>query len=149
MIASVLIILFSAALFVYWFRYTCVLILSTKTARDYTAQVAEANQLGVLETLACLKDAAGQQPLEALRESLDRDYRVLTTLLRHAADFRIGGYSVEQRMLMVDYKAMRILYRLARGLSESHARAALEEMSGIVAHFANAMGERAAVTARA
>jgi len=34
MIASILIIIFSAVLFIYWFRYTCLLILSTKTAKD-------------------------------------------------------------------------------------------------------------------
>ena len=36
MIISTLIIAVSAVLFLYWFRYTCVLILSTRTTRDYS-----------------------------------------------------------------------------------------------------------------
>ena len=50
MLVSILIIVVSLALFLYWFRYTCVLILSAKTSRDYAAEIASANQLRFLET---------------------------------------------------------------------------------------------------
>jgi len=148
MITSVLIIAFSVLLLLYWFRYTCLLILSTKTTKDYTVSVATANRLGFLEAQDILREQLGSQQLNELKESLDRDYRLLTGLLRHAASFQIGGCSVEQRMLMVDYAAMRVWFRLSRRFSQSAARHAVEEMAGIVAHFANLMGERAAEGAR-
>ena len=45
MIASLLIIVVSTVLLIYWFRYTCLLILRTPTARDYASGLAAANRL--------------------------------------------------------------------------------------------------------
>ena len=144
MFASVLIIAFSVVLFVYWFRYTCLLILSAKTTKDYAGEVATANQLCFPEVREQLGIAQSAPHLETLHESLDRDFRLLTYLLRHAAEFQAGGYSLEERMLMIDYRIMKVWYATASNFSPSHARGALEEMSSIVGHFANAVGERAA-----
>jgi hypothetical protein len=45
-------------------------------------------------------------------------------------------------MLMVDFKVMRLVCSLSRWVGIDHARLALEEMSCILNHLANAMGER-------
>lgn len=137
----------SLLLFGYWFRYTCLLILSAKTTRDYAASVAMANQLKFLEVQSQLRGDAAD--LERLQKSLDRDYRVLTYLLKHAAIAPSGGAWVEKRMLEIDYRIMRAWYRVSRNLSPTVARAALNEMSQVVAYFANTMGERSAVSAAA
>jgi hypothetical protein len=148
MLVSITIITFSMLLFLYWFRYTCLLILSTKTAKDYTSQVAKANQLQFPLIQAHLRaglETGTVVPMDGLRISLERDYRLLTGLLSHAAQFQVGGVSLEQRMLMVDYQAMRLWYTVSMRFSKSaHARRALVEMADIVAHFANAMGEQTA-----
>lgn len=147
MITSILIIGISALLFAYWFRYTCLLILSAKTTRDYAGEVATANQLSFLEVQRQLvRDSQATPALDQLRESLDRDYTVITYLLRHAASFQVGGMSLEQQMLKIDYQLMKVWYTLAGPLSPAQARQALEEMSYIIAHFANAMGEATAST---
>jgi len=149
MFASLIIIGFSVLLFLYWFRYSCLLILSTKTTRDYTTEVADANQLELPRIQANLQSLASAEGLDGLRDSLDRDYRLITSLLRHAAEFEMGGVSIEERMLMVDFHVMRVAYAAAHRLSRfSYAQKALEEMADIVSHFANAMGERSAVGAR-
>lgn len=145
MIASILIIGISLALFVYWFRYTCLLILSAKTTRDYAGEVAAANQLGFLEVQKCLR--VENLALEELRRALDRDYSVLTYLLSNTAQAEFGGDTLEQQMLKADYQIMRIWYAFTRAVLPRQARQALEEMSLVVAHFANAMGERSAVAA--
>ena len=75
-VATVIITTSSAALFAYWFRYTCKLILSAKTTRDYAASVAMANQLGFLQVQTVLRDLASAD-LGALKDTLDRDYQVL------------------------------------------------------------------------
>ena len=49
LVTTVIITASSVLLFGYWFRYTCLLILSAKTTRDFAGQVAAANQLGFLE----------------------------------------------------------------------------------------------------
>ncbi len=150
MFVSIVILGFSVLLFLYWFRYTCLLILSTKTAKDYTTQVAAANQLEFPAIRAHLKHAVAEGGMDSLQRSLEKDYQLLTGLLRHAAQFQVGGLSLEQRMLMVDYQAMKVWFALTRRFSKAaYAQQALQEMADIVSHFANAMGERAAVGSRA
>lgn len=147
MFASVFIIVVSLILFVYWFRYTCLLILSAQNSRNYAPQVANANQLSFIEVRSELMQDAPLSPLEKLQRSLDRDYRVLTYLLRHAATYNVtGGRSIEERILMLDYQIMRGWYWLTRGFSASMARRALLEQASVVNHLANAMGERVAVS---
>jgi hypothetical protein len=140
LVATATITVSSALLFAYWFRYTCLLILSTKAARDYTSAVAMANELQVLQVQAALPTAM-RADLERLHQSLERDYKVLSYLFRSAAGAS-GERDLEDRMLALYYRVMEIGYGASRGISESFARKALEEMSQVVAHFANALGER-------
>jgi hypothetical protein len=131
----------SALLFAYWFRFTCLLILSTKTAQDYTRTVAVANQLSFLEVQSQLRHSPAD--LEWLRRLLDRDYAVLTSLLRYTPDCSPKESKIEVRMLGINYRLLGLWYGLSRRFSIAAARRTLEEMSLVVAHFANMMGERA------
>lgn len=143
MIASILIIVFSVALFLYWFRYTCLLVLSARSAKDYSSQVAAANQLSFLTVRERITEASAPDLLDNLHRSLDSDYKMLTNVMRHAAGLQARGCDLEHRMLMIDFALMRGWYSLSRKLSVPHARKALSEMAEIVGHFANTMGERA------
>ena len=145
MIVSLLIIGVSLTLFLYWFRYTCILILSAKTSRDYATQIASANHLTFRETHETLMDESHTAPLEKMHQSLDRDYRLLTYLLQHVSGDTVAGGSLENRILMIDFRLLSVWYALTRRFSSQHARAALLEMASIVGHLANAMGERIAV----
>ena len=149
MISSVLIIAFSVVLLGYWFRYTCLLILKTKTSKDYSAAVVQANNLTFPQAHEKLLQENRFKELDALHQSLARDYQLLTYLLEHTAGFQAGGFPVEQRMLALDFKLMQCCYALTRRFSAAPARRALDEMSQILSHFANAMGERAAAASRA
>jgi hypothetical protein len=142
MIASIFIILVSAALLAYWFRYTCVLILRTRTVKDYAAGMATANDLRFHQIQGRLVLEAPAADLPALQEALERDYRLLTYLVEHTAGLEVGGLTLEQRMLMIDFKAMRLVCALSRWVGIDYARHALEEMSSILNYLANAMGER-------
>jgi len=145
LLATTLITLSSVALFGYWFRYTCLLILSTKTAQDYAGQVAAANQLGFLEVRAQLQTNASN--LDRLRDALDRDYAVLSGLLKKAGSLEQSA--LEKRMLETNYRVMHAWYGVSRHFSAAAAARALDEMSQVVAHFANVMGESAACSAAA
>jgi hypothetical protein len=142
MIASIFIILVSAALLAYWYRYTCVLILRTRTVKDYAAGMATANDLRFHEIQGRLVREAPAADLPSLQKALESDYRLLTYLVEHTAGLEVGGLTLEQRMLMIDFKAMRLVCALSRWVGIDYARAALEEMSSILNHLANAMGER-------
>jgi hypothetical protein len=148
MIISSLIIAVSVVLFFYWFRYTCVLILNTRTTRDYSEGIAAANNLGFVDVQGRLNSSTIQE-MDSLQVSLQRDFRVVDNLLKKAADLQVGGDSLEEVMLRIDFRAMQACYGLSRGFSESGARMALGEMTQIIAHFANTCGERAAASTEA
>ena len=148
MIASLLIILVSSALLVYWFRYTCLLVLKTRTGKDHAAATAAANGLEFYRIQGGTIHHAPIAELPALQKSLERDYRLLTYLIQHTTGLEVGGLTLEQRMLMLDFKAMRLIFALGRVLGAGRARAALQEMSCILNHLANAMGERIEDTAQ-
>ncbi len=141
--ATIVITAISVLLFGYWFRYTCVLILSARTTRDYAGAVAAANQLSFPEVQSMLREHSIAD-LDGLKASLDRDYKVLAYLLKHAAGSSTAEDVVEKRMLKVHYGVMRIWYVLTRNLAPSAAYRALDEMASVVAHFANTMGAQTA-----
>ena len=131
----------SALLFVYWFRYTCLLILNTYTAKDHTRRVAEANRLAFLEIQSQLRHSPAD--LERLRRLMDRDYAVLTSLLRYTSKCSPNQSKIEIRMLSINYGLLGLWYRLSRRFSIATARRTLEEMSMVMAHFSDMVGERA------
>jgi hypothetical protein len=112
MVETVLILAFSLALFLYWFRYTVLLLLSEEEADQPTTVI---DQLNVLETRKALRQAQGDLPLDPLQRALDNDYRMLRYLLDHAAG--MGLRPVEHYLLVLDYRIMRAWYGLTRNAS--------------------------------
>lgn len=147
MIGSLIVLAISFVLFVYWFRYTCLLILSAKPARDYSQQVAEANGMAFPDVRRQLGNEPEIAQLHTLQASLERDYRILNYLLRHAKDLEVNGVPIEQHMLAVDYQVMKMVDAASRRLGLSGSRRALREMADIVSYLAQVIGERTAVAA--
>jgi hypothetical protein len=133
MIASVLIITFSLVLFVYWFRYSCLLLL-----RRSTEQPVAADRFNYSAVQQGLKDG---QELDPLRQSLDRDYRVLTYLLEHAAGLELER--LECRLLVLDYRVMQAWYRLTKSAAPHQARRALAEMADVLNALVGQIGSQA------
>jgi hypothetical protein len=130
----------SALLFAYWFRYTCLLILSAKTVRDYAGQIANAHQLGFEQVQSQL--ASGDcEDLTGLEQALVRDYAVVASLLDRAENQQAR---LETQMLQLHYRVMRAWFGISHGLSPRIAREALNEMCQVVAYLANGVGEAAA-----
>jgi hypothetical protein len=144
LIVTLVITVSSVLLFGYWFRYTCLLIVSARTTRDYAADIATANQLSFLQVQAQLRDPQSAD-LDHLQAALDRDLKVITYLVQHAS----GEWGMEERMLQLNYRLMGAWFSVSSRFSPEAGRRALDEMSMIISHFANAMGERAAVGAAA
>ncbi len=142
MLTSVLIIAISLALLLYWFRYSCSLILSTGAASDCRLEVAAANQLKFLEVQDCL-DTASAASFDSLKRSLDRDYELVNYLHRSAKHSEEPANVVEHSMLRADFHLMRIWYPVVKLFSTSQARAAIDEMAQIVGHLADSFGQKA------
>ena len=141
MLASGLIIIASSVLLLYWFRYTCLLVLAQEDRAQYAFQVASNIQLSFPHVQAALQTRAHSSALDHLRERLDQDYDLLTDLLRHP-----GSDSVKHRLLRFDYQVMRVWYQLTRTSTRPLlARKALGEMSSILGYFAAEIGASAAL----
>src|SRR6476646_9183623 len=97
LVTTVIITVSSVLMFGYWFRYTCLLILSAKTTRDYAADVATANQLSFLQVQSELRENPAD--LDRLKASLDRDLSIVTNLIQ-------SEWGMEERMLKLNYQVM-------------------------------------------
>lgn len=132
----------TVALGAIWFRYTCTLILNAKPAKDYRQQVIQANQLKFLDLQKDLVEVRKRQELDRIHQDLERDYQLLTFVLRYGAAFQFGPDPVERRLLMIDFAMLRFWYNVSRRLSLVKPQPALHEMISILSHLANSMGER-------
>jgi hypothetical protein len=135
MVTSVFIIAISVVLFVYWLRYSCVLLLRSAQQRAEMPTVAD-ERFSTFSVLERLKTEADLAPLE---RALERDYYVLTYLIEHAADLELA--SIENKLLVLDYKLMRLWSRLTRTAAPQQSRKALSEMASVLSVLVGQMGE--------
>lgn len=139
MITGAIFIAVSLALLVYWFRYTCLMILSTRPAQDFARVAARRHGLNLMDVQASL--SAPRPDLDALQQSLDADYARLTRLMR---DYNASAGVLEEIMLKTHYAAMHSAYAICRRFAPAKARIALAAMADTVTHFAAVMGEQGA-----
>ena len=85
--------------------------------------------------------------LDKLHSSLDRDYRIISYLLQHAAKLELESF--EERLLVFDYRMMQMWYRATRTAAPEQAREALREMASILGVLAANIGERAGLQTEA
>ena len=84
-----------------------------------------------------LKTAAD---LDSLERALDRDCRMVTYLIEHAVGLELA--SMENKLLVLDYKLMRIWSRLTRTVAPQQSRRALSEMASVLKVLVGQMGEQ-------
>jgi len=144
MLAGILIIASSLALFVYWFRYSCVLILRNRCEAAEASTAVLDGRFSFADVRERLKSGFALDPLQA---SLERDYLVLTYLIEHAAGLELE--SLEDRLLIFDYRVMQCVYRLSHTVAPALARKALSEMASVLGVLAHRIGEQAGVQAEA
>lgn len=144
MFSSVVIIILSAAMFAYWFRYSCVLILETSWSEDHAQAVAVQNglQFGSIEEALSRSDSA--EAMDRVRDLLDRDLGRVLGLLAKIPAVQEAGRSLECQMLMADYQCMKVWYSLTRSLSARQAQRALREMALVVGYIAGECGNHSA-----
>ena len=138
MLASLFIIVVSTGLFVYWFRYTCLLLLAQRSGAEYALKVASTIRLSFPQVEAALPASPRRAALDRVHQGLENDFRILTDLLGQAN----GTASIEHRILAFDYKIMKAWYRLtSMNGNIGMAKYALNEMSSILGYFAGALGQ--------
>jgi hypothetical protein len=136
MFTSAFIIAISVILFVYWLRYSCVMLLRSAQERGELAKSAD-ERFNVAAVLERLKTEGDLDPLE---QALERDYHVVTYLIEHAADLELA--SIENKLLVLDYKLMRTWSRVTRTLAPQQSRKALSEMASVLSVLVGQMGDQ-------
>ena len=135
MVTSVFIIAISVVLLAYWLRYTCVILLRGAQERSITLTVAD-ERFSASSVLERLRTETDMAPLE---RALDRDYRVVTYIIEHATDLELA--SIENKLLVFDYRLMRLWSRLTRTMAPQQSRRALSEMASVLSVLVRQMGE--------
>jgi hypothetical protein len=144
MIASIAVILLSFVMLVYWFRYTCILLVQSGVEEVRTASAAIQRNFSFGDVQSQLRS---ETALEPLRQALQRDYEVLTYLVRHASGLELATF--EERLLVWDYRLMQVWYTLTKTVAPERARDAVTEMASIVGILAGRLGQRAGVQSEA
>ena len=129
----------SFVLFFYWFQYVCLLILSARSSRDYSTEIAAANQLGFPDVQVKLRSAGAD--LETLHRRLEKDYAIITDLLERTPGL-IADDRRELAMLKIHYRTMSAWFFLTRRSLRDASAQALEEMTLVIIHLANTIGTR-------
>ena len=139
LITTIALLVGSVALFLYWFRYSCLLILNAETASESGYALASTHGLHFVDVQSQLADSHPAE-LNKLGAALARDYAIIQKLLLTADQ----ESELHNRMLGLYYQAAQFTFRLSRALSPRVACQALEQMTTVVAHLANVAGEAAA-----
>jgi hypothetical protein len=140
MFASILIAGFSVALFGYWFRYCCLLLVRNSQEEAGASPAPLDSRFGVAGVIERLRST--EEELDPLQRDLDRDYQVFTYLLQHAAGLELG--SLEDRLLILDYKLLQLWYRVTKTSAPQQARQALTQMASILGVLVRKMDQHAA-----
>lgn len=143
MIASIIIIAFSFVLVLYWFRYSCILMLRNSGLEARTGAAID-SQFSCRQVRELLRSNA---QLDGLERALERDYRLVMYLTGHAAGLDLN--SLEDRLLVLDYRVMQWYYRVTRSAAPDHARRALAEMADVLGVLAGRLDRRAGVSSEA
>lgn len=144
MVTSVVIIILSLAMFVYWFRYSCILILESTWSEDQAQVIATENGLFFGSVEESLAEAESVQAMDRVRDLLDQDLERVLSLLSSCAAVQETGHSLECRMLMLDYQLMKAWYAATRTVAGPKAQSALREMGLVVGYIAGECGDQMA-----
>jgi hypothetical protein len=144
MLASALIIGLSLILLAYWFRYSCLLLLKDGARPAVAPQTAPDPRFSFRDVQRRIDSA---RDLDPLQRALQRDYQVLVFLFEHASGLGLG--SIEDRLLVLDYKMMKWWYRLSKFFLPGQARHALAEMASILDILVRRIGEQSRVSTEA
>jgi len=142
MITSIVIIILSLALFLYWFRYSCLLILESRlNEEDAQTRVGNDSQEYIdAHWDHQLAQACSPSELRQVRHALDHDLRLIQNLAQRQDGEQNAAPSLESRLLVINYRLLQLSVALSQLVSVPKALNGLREMSRIVGYLAAESG---------
>jgi hypothetical protein len=132
---SIIVLVFSVALFIFYLQATCERILGRPFEDPLPGPIVEANALEFPSIRAGLMEPNAAIESVRLRAALESDFLALTYLLKHAAN-QAGRLSSAERLLTLYFRALSALVNLGQ-------KPVLLRMVAVLEYFANVLGERA------
>ncbi len=140
MIAAVVILILSTALFFFYFQVTCQKILGRQFDREYFQSIANANRLEFPSLRKSLEEFGAPVDYSRLRMMLRCDFLALTYLLKNAANVN-QRYTNDERLLILYFRWQFVSLGLRR-LLRLGENAAILRLTAVLQYFANVVGQR-------
>jgi len=140
MIAAVVILILSTALFFFYFQVTCQKILGRQFDREYFQSIANANRLEFPSLRKSLEEFGAPVDYSRLRMMLRCDFLALTYLLKNAANVN-QRYTNDERLLILYFRWQFVSLCLRR-LLRLGENAAILRLTAVLQYFANVVGQR-------
>jgi hypothetical protein len=140
MIFATLILIFSTALFFFYFQVTCQRILRRQFDREYFQSIVNANRLEFPALRKSLEEFGTPVDYPRLRMMLKCDFLALTYLLKNAANVS-QRCSRDERLLILYFRVL-LLSLACRRLLRVGEKQAILKLTSILQYFANVVGQR-------
>jgi hypothetical protein len=137
--STTMILAVSVGLFVYWFRCTVKLILESNPSPEKASQVPAANFISFLASRQQLYGPAHTRNLPLLCDMLQKEYRIISYLVKSAIRSKAAGYTPQQRLLICNFHLLRLWFWGTYRFRPQSARLALAEMSTTVQYFGRSL----------
>lgn len=140
MFSAAIILVFSAALFLFYLQVTCEKILRRRFLRELGYSIADANRLEFPFVRRALEEFDAPVEYARFRMQLKCDYLALTYLLRNAANER-RRLSRHERLLAFYFRGLSATLA-AFHLMRLPEKPIFLKMTVVLEYFANVLGER-------
>ncbi len=140
MIVATLILIFSAAMFFFYFQAACQSVLRRQFDLEYFRSIASANRLEFPSLRQALEEADTPIEYARLRRALRCDFLALTYLLKNVENSK-RRYSNEERLLIAYFYTQSVSLAVRRLLNLSDNKVTLR-LTSVLQYFANVVGQR-------
>jgi hypothetical protein len=137
---AALILIFSTALFFFYFQVTCQKILRRQFDREYFQSIVSANRLEFPSLRKDVEEFGAPVDYPRLRMMLKCDFLALTYLLKNAANVN-QRFSNEERLLILYFRWM-FLSMSVRRLFRLGEKKTILRLTSVLQYFANVVGQR-------
>jgi hypothetical protein len=140
MILATLILMFSTAMFFFYFQVTCQKIFLRQFDREYFQSIVNAHRFEFASLRRSLEEFGAPVDYPWLRMKLKCDFLALTYLLKNAANVN-QRYSNEERLLIL-YFHWQLLSLAVRRLLKVGEKKAILRLTSVLQYLANVVGQR-------
>ena len=140
MFVASLILIFSTAMFFFYFQATCQKILRRQFEAEYFQVIVKANRLEFPSVQKSLDESDAPLDYQRLRTMLECDFLALVYLLKNAANIQ-QRYSYEEWLLMAYFRVV-FFFLTLRHLLKLRESAAILRLTAVLQYFANVVGQR-------